>query len=479
MVRSILSLIFSISIISSFSQTVYSTYPKILLTDNDSFQVKYSFSTSADTRAIGKRDSMNFNTDGMVILNGELQPVTATIIAGKESVTLTYKNKPYGQYHYVTVNSPKGKTVIRMGFQPSPAIYTVDYINANKGNVQVQVPETYELANVIWLLSPSGQRASDIVKEGAYYEKVLAYFKPYRDHALLKKLDFPDSIYASKYYEFRENSVCYTFNKDNKLQYNGPYYYVYGEDYWERFQNLFTDLLPLVEDFASKSGFRKFYLDNKDHYHQLISRQKDLLPVKNMWAWLETQFPRYKYNAYNIIFSPLIKSSHSTQNFSFYSSDGIFRETVMFVCGPDRFDDDKTLSEKKKEGLMSGIVFTEIDHNYVNPTSNRYRATIDSIFSNRSIWASSGGGNNYYRNAVSVFNEYMTHSVFCLWVLDNFNGATADFIIKHRESLMVERRFFIHFREFNRKMIELRNKHKDKVIADLYPALLQWCKTQQ
>src|SRR5690606_2091926 len=134
----------------------------------------------------------------------------------------------------------------------------------------------------------------------------------------------------------------------------------------------------LVEDFARQSGFRKFYKSNAAYYARQIKRQKELMPVRNMWQWLEEKFPGTKYQSYKIVFSPLIGGSHSTQNFVAYYEDSFFKESVMFVCGPDRYDQSAELSEKQKEGLLSGIVFTEIDHNYVNRVSYKFRKTIDS-----------------------------------------------------------------------------------------------------
>jgi hypothetical protein len=149
----------------------------------------------------------------------------------------------------------------------------------------------------------------------------------------------------------------------------------------------------------------------------------------------------------------------------------------MFICGPDRYDTSKLLTSKQKEGLMSGVVFTEIDHNYVNPATNKYAKTIDSIFSRRAVWTR-GDQTNWYGSPVSVFNEYMTHAVYCLWLLDNYDKATADFVITNRESLMVERRNFIRFKEFNRALIALREQNKNAKVVDLYPAILNWCREQ-
>jgi hypothetical protein len=138
----------------------------------------------------------------------------------------------------------------------------------------------------------------------------------------------------------------------------------------------------------------------------------------------------------------------------------------------------KNFSEKQKEGLMSGIVFTEIDHNYVNPVTSNYAKQMDSIFSNRSVWAKQGTGSDFYGSAESIFNEYMTWAVFCLYVMDKYDKPTADLVINEREDRMVEKRFFIKFKEFDRELIRLRQENKNLDLAALYPFILEWCKRQ-
>jgi len=450
-----------------YGQTEF-VHTKTLWSPNDTFAVRFSNSLSNPWAfQISKRDTTDMGTDGGVGLK-------ATIYFGKDSLVIPYKNLPNWQVHFIPIQSPKGKTMYRLHFNGVPAAFSAEYIRENKGQIHVAIPEVYELANVIWTLSPSGQRAKDLNKQGNYYEQVMRYFKPFLNHPIFKKLDFPDSVYSKNYYDFRENSFCYQFN-EAKLVNNGPYYYVMGSD-WENYSNLFKTLLPLVEDFANKSKYRSFYKTHKMFYDSLIQKETVFMPVKEMWNWLEQEFPKIKYDCYKIIFSPLIRGSHSTQNFGSYQQQW-YQETVMFVAGPDIYNSQE-LSEKQKEGLLSGIVFTEIDHNYVNPSSYKYAKLIDTIFSQRQIWVSPGDKSGFYTAPMSVFNEYMTHSLFCLYVLDKYDPPTADYIIEARETLMVERRYYSKFREFNKQLIKFRNEDKNVKAVDLIPKILEWCKDQ-
>ena len=122
---------------------------------------------------------------------------------------------------------------------------------------------------------------------------------------------------------------------------------------------------------------------------------------------------------------------------------------------------------------MSGIVFTEIDHNYVNPATNNYIKPVDSIFSNPNIWTKQGSGSNFYLSPVGVFNEYMTWAVFCLYVKDRYDKATANLVIEERESLMVEKRNFVKFKAFDEALLKLKQEHRELRVVDLYPYILE------
>jgi hypothetical protein len=266
----------------------------------------------------------------------------------------------------------------------------------------------------------------------------------------------------------------YEFNGNNIVK-GENYNYVYGKD-WQGFTNLFTELLPLVQDFSDKSNFRAFYKKNEKYYFNDLKRITELMPLKNMWTWLENEFP-IKQNSYKIVFSPLIGGSHSTQNYfgKDLKNNSWFSECVMFICNANRYDLKKDITEKEKEVLMSGIVFTEIDHNYVNPTSNKYKKEIAEIFK-RKIWTDEK--NKFYENPQSVFNEYMTHSVFCLWVQENYDQKTSDYLINERIKMNVEKRGFIKFKEFNEELIKLMDENPTKTIAEIYPQIIEWAKKE-
>lgn len=454
-------------------QTSEETYPKTLWCESDTFFLSFKGYDKKYPQSVSAKAQSDNGTDATM-------DDYAILYYGKDSVKINYHNRvPYGQNIYFNLESPKGKTRFRFHFNEISAYFPPDYIAKNKNNIQFDIPESYELANIIWTLSPSGQRAKDLYKQHEYYKEVVSYFKPWMNHPIFKSLDFPDNIYYDKYYLFRENSFAFNFDNSGsgtRLLYNGPHYYVFGDEMAD--SSLFGKMKPLVEDFAAKSKFREFYKKHLPYYQKAIARERQLLPVRQMWTWLENQFPGREFQSYRIVFSPLIGGSHSTQQYHARDNGKWFSENVMFICGTDRYDSITTYTEKQREGLMSGIVFTEIDHNYVNPVTSKYRKQVDSIFSNRDYWVKPGVSAGYYGNPSSVFNEYMTHAAFCLYVDDVYDRETAELVIQKREEMMAGPRNFSKFREFNKELMRLYKEKKSKKLVDLYPDILAWCQKQ-
>ncbi len=454
--------------IQSSAQTgpIEKIYPKTLVTQEDSFSVKFRNYPRKRTLPILPNDTVDMGTNGA-------RGLTATIYYGRDSLVIPYKNLPFFEVYWIPIRSPKGTTNYRLHFNNITSSFSEEYIRKHKGTTSFEVPEVYELANIIWALSPAGKELG-LDTSDAHYKRMIAWFKPYHSHPIFKKLIFPDSTYYDNYYSFRENSFMYSFGKDKndvKLSNKGPYYYVMGDD-WDTYNSLFKELRPMVADFAKKSGFRQFYKTNAAYYAAQEKREAELMPVKKMWTWLEDQFPGSKYQSYKVIFSPFITGSHSTQNYGTFSNGEYFQEAVMFVCGPARFELGN-YTEKQKEGLASGIVFTEIDHNYINRITYKYKNPIDSIFSNREFWAKNVQG---YQSPMSVFNEYMTHAAFCLYINDSYDKPTAELVIDKRISMMVDRRGFSKFKEFNNVLAEIRGKNPGRKVAELYPEVISWCR---
>ncbi len=191
-----------------------------------------------------------------------------------------------------------------------------------------------------------------------------------------------------------------------------------------------------------------------------------------MQSWLEAQFPGIHYDGQRVVFSPLINGAHSAQKLA----DQGYRESLMFICDAKHYDRTK-YSESQIEGLYSGIVFTEIDHNFVNPTSDKSLSAINEAFGNREKWVRPGQADRY-GSAYEVFNEYMTHAVHLLYIRDLYPRDVYELVRTRRVGLNGTQRGFYRFEAFLDKLQQLYEGEKsEQTVADLYPAILSWAQT--
>jgi phage-related protein len=394
----------------------------------------------------------------------ELNPNIFTTFTKKKKIvtfytdidTISFKVKPKGVYDFIILLNEKDTcyTQIRTKSKEHSFQFSKRYKKEHKGNFSFEIPEFQELFLIVVALTPTGINDLNLVNhEGEYYHKVMNHFGKYKNEPIIKQID----TLIKENYAQSKMDACGFYFKGNRIKKEKTYDYLswnggnYIEPYIEEFKK-----------FAIKTKFRIFYADNIPYYNNLISLMKNQSPVQKQWNWLEKNFSN-SYDNYRITFSQLVGGVHTTKGFE---ADN-FKQTIMFVSGPIENPE----NQKIAEGIMTRVVFTEIDHNYVNPISDKYIEEIKSTFKEIEKWSS----NKSYPNSFYVFNEYMTWSVFSLYALDNFDNETFKIVNERVEKHMSKRKFH-NFRSFNQKIIELyQNKDKNQTIADLYPEILNWC----
>lgn len=323
---------------------------------------------------------------------------------------------------------------------------------------QVLVPEVYELANVVLAISPYGREHQwSVHKEGDYYQRVVARFGGQSEHPLVREIQPLIESSYNGYYGFRENAFGYAF-VDEVLSHEGEYGVVWTS------RNVFKEHLALVRDFAEKTSFRDFFAAERGTYAEQIARYRELVDLAGMAGWLHSRFPGRRYDAYTVVFSPLIRGSHSTQRFRREGRD----EAVMFIAGPDMPLGD--VDDELRAALHARVVLTEIDHNYVNPVTDRHRGELQEAFG---AWREWNTGENY-QSAYATFNEYMTWGVFTLYAADTYAPATFAEVVRRTERQMANSRGFVRFREFNRRLLRLYREQPGLPVPDLYAPMLKW-----
>src|SRR5690606_4959664 len=156
-----------------------------------------------------------------------------------------------------------------------------------------------------------------------------------------------------------------------------------------------------------------------------------------------------------------------------YQSNG-FKQTAMFIA---RADYDESLSEIQNELAESRIVFTEIDHNYVNPVSDKFLEKINKALSNREVWAKPTI-TDAYDSPYKLFNEYMTFAVYSLYLNDNYNKEDVEEYLPILDKTMTVNRGFPKFTEFNQILLAKYTENTTIGMGALYEYMLEWCAEQ-
>ena len=146
------------------------------------------------------------------------------------------------------------------------------------------------------------------------------------------------------------------------------------------------------------------------------------------------------------------------------------------MSGPD-VTTPPTTSLGLRNATVQRILFTEIDHAFVNPVTDRHRTRVNSAFGSRSEWTTDAS--SFYNSPTAVFNEYMTWAAFLLFI--NGRVSDEDFVAVRQNvvQLMQGSRRFQRFGAFADELLRLyRARPAGARVADLYPAILDWSATQ-
>jgi hypothetical protein len=353
--------------------------------------------------------------------------------------------------------------------QTSKGEVTVTHLNTT-----YTCPEPYELMHILFALTDTSIYAGNenihkllIDSEGVYYQDIMAYFGKYRSHPLVQKLNK----------SLKESANIYRHNLH--LAYNtewrkGKFRRDFKYPLMHRLQYSISKNIKRKDltRFAKETNFEGFYQDHSEYYQQNLEKVRAFSEVDQQQRWLEEQFPA-RYDFYDIVVSPLMGGVHFTRRFNARGG----KKCVMWVADARGYE----TNTAQNRGRYTGTIMTEIDHNYVNPVSDRFKDDLNVIMGgeNMSKWLKLNSGQGNYSTGYKVFNEYMTHAVYLLYTMDKFGPEDQKVIENARISLMENRRKYYRFSDFYKELKDLySNKSKGETIPDLYPIIIEWVKSQ-
>ncbi|GAB4016269.1 DUF4932 domain-containing protein [Spirosoma koreense] len=344
------------------------------------------------------------------------------------------------------------------------AVFNQAYIDTHTGKSFVEVPEVYELVNVLYTLTPQSQTDQDIVnKDTKYYQEVLAYFNPYRQHRAISVMD--SLLKAGSYAPIKMDSYAVEFAGDQLRKGD-----VFDRVSWGEVNTL-DPYLPLLADFARQAKFRSFYQAHKPYYERLKQDFRQNIALAEMKQWLDRQFPKTSYACVKVVASPLVGANQSANWFE----DNGFRETQAHIDLPDDLSPSESALARARR---QEIAFTELNHAYENPEAESYGKEVNQYFGDLSKWTA-GKASASYQNSFLCFQEYMNWALVTLYHADHVSETDFNTLCQGVEQRMVDRRGFSKFRAFNQELLRLYRARKPaQTVADLYPALFAWAASQ-
>ncbi|MVM33807.1 DUF4932 domain-containing protein [Spirosoma sp. HMF4905] len=320
----------------------------------------------------------------------------------------------------------------------------------------IRLSETYELANIILALTDYGKSDPwEVSQQSAYYQEVRLHFDQYASHPLLAKVNYSREKWES-YLSFRTDAYAFDFNKDSHLVRTLAFTANRGF-------NPFEENLELVDDFVKVTGFRQFYKDHLPYYQRLATDYLASQRYPEMLQFLEKELgKRQEITSYAIVLSPLVGRMNCHRMVGDVGTD--------FITLPNFLLTGKAVRTVSQEAIASGthMLFTELDHAFVNPLTDQYRTLLKANFSNQK-WDT---GSGYEQDSLATFNEYMTWAVYDLYTQTYFPDVTAK--VNTDWALQNETRGFYASSLFNRELATLYHYRKPgQTLKDLYPIFIK------
>lgn len=402
------------------------------------------------------------------------KPVRVAFVAEKDSLVREMKRGDVVNFIVLTPAGDSAYTQIYGYPYVEPAIFSNAYQEANKGKTVAEIPETYELINTVFALTSATQKkASDLIeKDTPYYRELMAYFSPYKNEPIVSVIDSILTKNESDYYPLKMDAYSFLLDRRGNLQ-QSP---VYDRTAWGR-ENTLRPYVSQLQQFAKKSKFMDFYGKHQPYYDQLIRTYRDSLDVAGMQKWLNLNFPTTHYDAFKIIFSPLVSANQSAH----WLENNGFNEAHAHVNFPFPSEADAGLSTRAVNVRKGNIVFTELNHAFINPEADKYPEQLKAAITNLDTWLADGKpAKRAYNDVFACFNEYMNWGLVSLRYVDAAPKEELPTLQKRVEDRLVNYRGFKKFAEFNQFLVALyQNRPSGKTVADLYPQIIQWFASQK
>ncbi|MGN6294544.1 MAG: DUF4932 domain-containing protein [Chitinophagaceae bacterium] len=335
------------------------------------------------------------------------------------------------------------------------------HLNAQK-EIEVLVPETYELSNIILALTDYGREDEwEVQKRTDYYNDVVRYFEPVKAHPLLQKVNYSRTLWED-YLSFRTDAIAYKFDTNGRLIRTNNFYANKGH-------NPFDENLDLINDFIQKSKYRDFYKAHNPLYSSIVANYSGYYMLDTMKLFLEklSGISVSGKDKYQVILSPLVGRMNCHRNIDSTTTADFPSLSVALIK-----NNAAEISDQAQRAVEIHTIFTEMDHGYVNPITDLFGKEVELKFKNE-YWDRKSG----YKG-LDCFNEYMTWALYDIFV-EKYFPQVADSVSIQWHYQNGERGFFAS-NLFAVQVKELyRSTRPGEGLKDLYPRILAWTARNQ
>ena len=358
--------------------------------------------------------------------------------------------------------------------EPPAAVFDEAYREAHRGRITATVPEVYEMVNVAIALTPYTRRDDNylVAKRTPYYEEVMRHFSAVEQHPFVRWLDA--ELERGNYSSTKMNGYAFVFDASGDIRRSR----VYNSTNFVGQGNTLLPELEQMQSFADASDFQDFYLSHLELYAEQESFMRDSLGVEQMLDWLRRNFSDVEfYDHVNIVFSPLVRGHQSVTWFRYPG----FSEIQPHVNFPyeRQLSGDEQLASSSIRVRRGALLFTELNHGFINPTADLYSDRINAAMQNREFWVDPEKSAGSYAWPESVFNEMMNGALVSLYYVDHAPAGDQDRLVSRNARWQAEGRGFLRSPEFHEYLVELyRNRPEGTKVADLYPDIVEWFAAQ-
>ena len=352
------------------------------------------------------------------------------------------------------------------------ATFDKEYRAKNKGKTMVIVPAAYELVNIVMALTPQAQRDRDLIyTKTPYFRQVIRHFGPLRNHRAVAQMD--SLLREGQYFNAKMDGYAFEFDPKRGQLRRSP---IYDHLSWQD-ANVLEPLEASLADFARRSEFvngvqqTAFYTQHRAYYDSLKRLFTDKAQLPTMLGWLNREFPKQRYDCVKVIFSPLVGYNPSARMLE----DSGFKEAQAHVNYPWPTAERSKLSPIARIVDDGDIVFTELNHCFLNPEADAYATQVDSILKDLHPWVDSAKAARAYQTPYLAFTEYMNWGLVTLYYSDQFSGPEFEAAAKRVATYMQEKRGFTRFEAFESFLRKLyRGRKPGQTVAGLMPVILEW-----